>query len=200
MEKCGTCENDKCVNFVVDEMTVKLLEPVVYYDYQNGSLCNRVTVEGHFNDDNWHNVEVTIEGDSIKVVMDYNTSHTSSNTSRCQDVSFVHRSTKITVGGVSGLHDYLQDFSDQEFYGCVQNLMVDDVSIILNQKFNSLLVNIQVEGYVNAVSNECRNITEKEHIDSNHSFEVIIYSSGVWSHCVTVNNTCSCWSYCILPS
>ncbi|XP_065886218.1 neurexin-1b-like [Dysidea avara] len=59
---------------------------VHYYAYQNGSLCNRVTVEGHFNDDNWHSVEVTIEGDNIKLVMDYNTSHTSSNTSRCQDV------------------------------------------------------------------------------------------------------------------
>ena len=86
----------------------------------------------------------------------------------------MHRSTKITVGGVSRLHDYLQDLSDQEFYGCVQNLKVDDVSIILNKKFNSQLVNIQVEGYINAVSNECRSITETEHIDDNHSFEIII--------------------------
>ena len=43
---------------------------------------------------------------------------------------------------------YFQDFPDQEYYDWVQDLKVDNVSIVLNQKFNSQLVNIMVEGCI----------------------------------------------------
>jgi len=128
-----------------------------YQDDQNDSPCSKVTVEGHFNDDDWHSVRLTIGSDnSLHLDVDNMTISVSSE-SECQSkVSFVRQSSKITVSGVSGRQDgALLDLPDSDYYGCVQNLKVDNVPIVLNTEFSSRLVNKMTEGRVDAVSNEC---------------------------------------------
>ncbi|XP_065883790.1 uncharacterized protein [Dysidea avara] len=125
-----------------------------YQDDQNDLPCDRVTVEGHFNDDDWHTVVLTIRSDvNITLVVDNSTS--SDSISCRQGVSFVGDSSKITVSGVSGRQDGLPDLPDKDYYGCVQNLKVDDVPIILDPGFRSQLVNKMTEGRIDAVSGEC---------------------------------------------
>ena len=128
-----------------------------------------MTVEGHFNDGEFHTVALTIKSDdSIELVIDNTTSNAATSNSECrQKVSFVRHSSKITVSGVSGRQEsYSPNLPD--YYGCIQNLMIGDVPIILDPEFKSRLVNKMIEGRIDAVSNECQ-ITGEVSIDEDSS-------------------------------
>ena len=128
------------------------------YDiYEANTRCGHVSVTGGFGDDTVYNVRLTVRdsGVTLNVNGDRDGDHNTTETTRCPSNLFVEQpSSTITITGRPAMH-LSATIPDQDFHGCISDLIIDEVTVPLAKQYESDLVTLQEEGSVNEVHDLC---------------------------------------------
>jgi len=119
--------------------------------------CSHLFVTGNFSDDKWHSVQLFVENaDTIKLFVDNGEVYNITTTTECPSKLFVEfPSTTITVTGRAAM-SLSPDLPNNDFTGCIEDVMVDGVVVPLNKDDQSGFVEVQEEGKVNEIIyNQC---------------------------------------------